>query len=231
MCPLTNIKLSNHRNFYDRSFISRFSNVQSVCDESSSLIIVIYHLEKKKFIYYNEAFASIIGDKFQAILSGGWNNWFKHIIPDELYFVRNRIKNFISYPFDQNKLALSYHIQKPNNQLLFIKHEIILHKIGISTLACNYLFDVTDMEKVEHCLKANKELYSILNPSLNFYKISKREHQVLKLLSEGYSSKQIANILCISDHTAISHRKHLLEKFRVRNTAQLIMKASKTMML
>ena len=231
MCPLTNFKTSNHRKIYDRTFFSRFSSIQSLCDKSSSLIIVIYHLEKNSFIYYNEAFARFIGDKCQAILNGGWKNWFEYIISDELHFIRNRIKNFISYPFDQSKLALTYHIQKPDEQLLFLKHEIILHRIGSSTLACNYLFDISDMEKVERCLKANKEFYSVLSSSLNFYKISKREHQVLKLLSEGYSSKQIANILCISDHTAISHRKHLLEKFRVRNTAQLIMKASKTMML
>ncbi len=61
--------------------------------------------------------------------------------------------------------------------------------------------------------------------------ISSREKEVLHLIGEGYSSKQIADMLFISNHTAISHRKNLIEKFQVKNTAQLIKKASKVMEL
>lgn len=57
--------------------------------------------------------------------------------------------------------------------------------------------------------------------------VSNRELQVLRLLGSGFSSKEIADKLCISNHTAVSHRKNLIEKFRVRNTAHLIREASK----
>ncbi|NMM49686.1 hypothetical protein HH304_14860 [Flammeovirgaceae bacterium KN852] len=58
-------------------------------------------------------------------------------------------------------------------------------------------------------------------------KVSCRELQVLKLIAHGYSAKQIAHKLYISEHTAINHRKNLIEKFQVKNTAELIKNASK----
>jgi DNA-binding NarL/FixJ family response regulator len=49
-----------------------------------------------------------------------------------------------------------------------------------------------------------------------------REIEVLQLLSDGDSSKMIADKLHISETTAITHRKNLIKKLNVRNTAHLI---------
>ena len=49
-----------------------------------------------------------------------------------------------------------------------------------------------------------------------------REIEVLQLLSDGDSSKMIAGKLHISETTAITHRKNLIKKLNVRNTAHLI---------
>jgi DNA-binding CsgD family transcriptional regulator len=57
--------------------------------------------------------------------------------------------------------------------------------------------------------------------------ISKRELEVLQLIAAGYSTKQLADKLNISNHTVISHRKNLRAKFNVKNTAELINEASK----
>ena len=57
--------------------------------------------------------------------------------------------------------------------------------------------------------------------------ITPRELEVLQLIAHGFSAKQIANKLFISIHTAINHRKHLIKKFKAKNTAELILEASK----
>ena len=57
--------------------------------------------------------------------------------------------------------------------------------------------------------------------------ITVREKEVLYMIAQGYSSKQIADELCISTFTVINHRKHLISKFKARNTAELIKMASK----
>jgi len=55
--------------------------------------------------------------------------------------------------------------------------------------------------------------------------ISIREKQVLELISLEYSTKEIAQMLHISHHTATTHRKSLLSKLDVKNTAGMIRRA------
>ena len=55
--------------------------------------------------------------------------------------------------------------------------------------------------------------------------ISPREYEVLYLVAHEHTAKEIAKKLYISNHTAISHRQHLMEKLDVRNTAGLIRRA------
>lgn len=55
--------------------------------------------------------------------------------------------------------------------------------------------------------------------------LSRREQQVLELISEGLSNKEIGEKLFISTRTVDGHRTSLLQKFDVHNTAKLIMEA------
>ena len=55
--------------------------------------------------------------------------------------------------------------------------------------------------------------------------ITLKEKKVLELLGQGYSSKQIASSLYISEHTVETHRKNLLMKFDAKNAAELMKKA------
>ena len=54
--------------------------------------------------------------------------------------------------------------------------------------------------------------------------VSTREREVLKLIAYEFTSKEIAQQLFISFHTAISHRQNLMEKLGVRNSAGLVRK-------
>ena len=55
--------------------------------------------------------------------------------------------------------------------------------------------------------------------------ISMRESEVLHLIAHENTSHEIAEKLYISRHTAISHRKRLMKKWAVKNTAGLVRKA------
>ena len=52
-----------------------------------------------------------------------------------------------------------------------------------------------------------------------------RELDVLKRISEGKSTQEIAQELCLSTNTVDTHRRHLLEKLDARNVADLVMTA------
>ena len=58
--------------------------------------------------------------------------------------------------------------------------------------------------------------------SLPFRGLTKREHEVLKLVVEGYTSKDVAQKLCLSPRTVDHHRAKLLKKFSLKNSADLV---------
>ncbi len=57
--------------------------------------------------------------------------------------------------------------------------------------------------------------------------LSERELAVLKCISLGLNTTEIAEELCISVNTVETHRRHLNEKLGAKNTASLIMNAVK----
>ena len=57
------------------------------------------------------------------------------------------------------------------------------------------------------------------------YDITPREKEVLEMVANGNSTKQIANQLGISIRTVESHRINMLKKMKVNNSAELIRKA------
>lgn len=55
--------------------------------------------------------------------------------------------------------------------------------------------------------------------------ISSREKEILELVAYEKTTQEIAKCLFISNHTAISHRKNLMIKLDVKNTAGMIRRA------
>lgn len=57
--------------------------------------------------------------------------------------------------------------------------------------------------------------------------LSDREMEIIKLIAEGYTNAQIAVVLYISNHTVNTHRKNIMKKIGVNNTAGIVMYAVK----
>lgn len=55
--------------------------------------------------------------------------------------------------------------------------------------------------------------------------LTQRELDVLKCISEGKNTQEIAQDLCVSTNTVDTHRRHLLDKLDAKNVADLIMTA------
>ena len=55
-------------------------------------------------------------------------------------------------------------------------------------------------------------------------KLSKREHDIAKLVCKGYTNKEIGKILFISIHTVKANLEHIFEKLKVANRVQLAIK-------
>lgn len=58
-------------------------------------------------------------------------------------------------------------------------------------------------------------------------KISEREIEIIRLIAEGFSNKEIADKLFLSTHTVNTHRKNIMNKLGVNNTAGIVLFAVK----
>ena len=61
--------------------------------------------------------------------------------------------------------------------------------------------------------------------------LSERELDVIRLIAEGYTNTQVAEKLFLSAHTVATHRKNIMAKLGLNNTAAIVMYAVKTQLV
>lgn len=73
----------------------------------------------------------------------------------------------------------------------------------------------------------SKQLIKDDKKSKTDLKLTKREKEILQLLSEGLSNKEIADLLFVSERTIVGHKSNLLSKTGCKSTISLLSYAIK----
>ncbi len=102
-----------------------------------------------------------------------------------------------------------------------ISREELIHAVQMIASGKNYI----SAEITINLLKKN--LQPTANPEMlaetsELVELSKRELEVLKLITEGYTNAEIAGKLFTSKRTIDSHRQRIIEKTQAKNTAALV---------
>lgn len=124
-------------------------------------------------------------------------------------------------------IALSMHYDKQFVSEIF--------KAGAS----GYLIKDSAFDELEHAVRVVMQNKTYINPQIAslvveslvsqpstanhkaFSLLTEREREVLQLISEGKSTKQIASDLHVSAKTVESHRRQVMGKLNIRNIAEL----------
>lgn len=99
-----------------------------------------------------------------------------------------------------------------------------------------YLLKIDGREDIEKALKAvtNNEKYFSLKTQQTFFEMStsknkieltEREKEVLQLIVQEKTTKEIAEQLCLSEKTIETHRASIMQKLEVKNIAGMVKKA------
>lgn len=107
----------------------------------------------------------------------------------------------------------------------------------IANGASGYLLKSAGKEEMEEAIKAVMEGKMYFSADINSNipdtpsddaqpTLTRREKEILQMIAEGMTNNQIAEKLFVSPYTVDTHRKNLLSKFEVANTALLIKKAA-----
>lgn len=104
--------------------------------------------------------------------------------------------------------------------------------------AYSYLLKNTDQEELINTIRKVSKGKKNFSPSISAKMIdymsensfndnilSKKETEILELISKGLTTKDIAKLLYVSSRTVETHRSNILKKIDVKNTAELIKKA------
>ncbi len=83
-------------------------------------------------------------------------------------------------------------------------------------------------ESLSASLKQNDLLRVLLEENedlkvrMKYNRLSTREKEIMEQIKKGHTSKEIAQILSISKLTVDTHRKNMMHKLEISNTAELI---------
>jgi DNA-binding NarL/FixJ family response regulator len=137
--------------------------------------------------------------------------------------------------------ARELHRRRPELRILMLsmhENERYLYEALRAGASGYVLKTVADRDLVEACraaMRGERYLYpGAMTPLIADYlqrarnerplredPLTAREQEVVKLIAEGYTNKQIAQALQISEKTVEGHRANILEKLRMRDRVEL----------
>lgn len=208
-------------------------------------VILLADFTKKSFVFAHKGYESLTGYTSKYLTGGGIDALFEKLRENDFDIVNNKIfqKNYSVVreinPEEINKyvFSYSYRFKKKDGEFITILQRLsyLLSPDGSPIGAVGYLEDISiynDGSQLVHAIehlnnnnpqKPKQIVYkNYFSQDLEKTAISKRELEVLKWISEGFASKQVAEKLNISMNTVNNHRKKMLQKTNSKNTAELL---------
>lgn len=217
-------------------------NLQLLANFGNS-IVSVFDMYKKEHVFYSYNVGTVLGYSSEEIEKLG-----NHFIEDKVHpddfpgIVSNSLftlKLLINMPSEEKmdyKLINEFRILNNANQYIrVIEQQQVLEvdKRGNFWLSLSIL-DVSPNQNSNDEIKSQVLNYRTgkfvtlsdkpENVSVN---LTSREIEILKLVKNGFLSKEISDKLSISVHTVNTHRQRVLEKLEVNNSMEAVAIASK----
>ena len=207
----------------------------------STCVTWILDLRTQKFTFVSDNTLEIFGyDSADYIRDGQmFHEGIKH--PDDtvnswklVYNIWHVLSHIPSTSRSGYKFSHDYRIIKPDGKVARLLEQSsvlqqdsdgnITHLLGVCTDITQWKRNGTQLASLS---SANEKQYFLFNSDHSESKnsksiLSKRELEILKLISQGHSSKYIADKLFISFHTVNTHRQKMIEKTNTKNTGGLV---------
>ena len=168
-----------------------------------------------------------------AIFPAGTESKISHLILRCYDEFANEIRIHIEHENEGLYEEHEHDDQRITDKLTEIKNLIIKYFPGSSNALICVMSDLwhTERDFADHCSIEDEILRPALTKKQAHSKarllhteteeLSEREKDVLIQVVNGLSNKEIADVLCISTHTVISHRKNIVRKLNIHSTAGL----------
>ena len=129
------------------------------------------------------------------------------------------------YPSIKILVISMYEDVSIKNKLLAINVEGYISKTTNATELLATIASILNDEKKVYNINLNVQIPTAFNACDTFrikHKLSEREMEIIALIKEGKTSKDIGRILYLSEFTVETHRKNIFKKTNVKSVGELI---------
>ena len=215
-------------------------------------VFFIRDYSQGKYVFIDPSYKEILGYEAEDLTKAGpffFASWFhpsdfkifsEKAFPETIKFLKKQ------HPDDRLKFSssLNYRIKTQNGKYLSVlqRSTYYLHPdTGQPLAVVGFVSDIThykDDTKIIHTIEKIDWATSVLSrdpvykavyyPEPENRLFSKREMEILQLMCQGLTSKEIAKKLFVSINTINNHRKNILQKSNCRNVSELVNYALKS---
>lgn len=222
--------MNNVEEFKNGVFVSDPTFAQSIVNAVPA-IMYINELERPgdttsiRNIWSNSRVLEILGRTQEEVTALG-NRFFEDAIhPDDLEIAPTTVKAVYNF-IEETILVFIYRVKKPETDdygWFYCQGRVIeSFEDGSPKQLLTVGLEITDSMHTQPQLNTLLKEINQLKFSLKLSQLTKREKEILQLITLGKTDKSIAEKLFISVLTAKKHRSNLIHKIGVKNTAELI---------
>ncbi len=228
--------LEEYWNFYKNhsyaevnlSALQKHINDISVFAEATNNAIAIYDNYIYKPVYMSDTYKNFFGDDKDSVYPDDEDDVLKSSVIALRYFFK-KDKNI-----KHHRLIRKYRAKIKTNFCVVIEQLRPIEfdtqgRVWLSLVIIDIAPEQNNFSKVEYKI-FNFKTGDIISPVDTYFDgqpiLSEREIEILRLINQGFLSKEISEKLFISIHTVSKHRQNILEKLKVDTSIEAIKYAS-----
>ncbi len=223
-----------------------YEDFERVCSMWNTFIYM-HDYSQNRYIYISPSFCNYLGIDYSIVLEDGFDSISSLIHPeDQLILDKSlfkKITSFLSSIYEKNeeekqnyKFSYNFRMRKKDGNYISMS---VISKVLTFNKKGKILLDFGLITPVNHILQTDKIILNIsksindldydtvlqeeYNPEVSAdLQLTEREFEIINLLKQGMDSKEMADHLCLSQHTVRNHRRNILRKTNTNKVTELL---------
>lgn len=210
----------------------------------SSTFFCITNTTTRSFEYVSKNFQPCTGLDTAAMCNQGMTFWWEHMHPDEMNLWLQSLTDLMTFTMSEvelhNRKKISYtwnyrikmadgtykpvlqhttpmYFDEEGKPVIGLAHYSLLPVINSPLPIQAAAKMLNEKEEYETIFFRTYSTQKLISEQITF-----RERDIIRLISFGHSSEDIAEKLFISTNTVNSHRRNILKKTKCKNTSELV---------
>jgi DNA-binding CsgD family transcriptional regulator len=227
-------------NQVDEALLQSFIESNEAVEGGASFFWLMNYL-KREPEYVSSSIKQVLGYHKAFLNNGSMSNFLRLIPAEDRSLLKKVFSDIYDYyqqiPVEDKGLYrfdFNYRIQRIDQRLISVMQQIIFLQSSPTGLPLIELSLLTDFSTYKNNELIQLQIFKLQNDCYKrvaacqydecLDKLTDREKEVIDLIAQGLTDKEIADRMCISLHTVKTHRKNIISKTNSRNTAEAVNK-------